>query len=164
MTDNDLIKHIVVYGMLEGTKQPTKAVSQLKAKLLRKLQKIYWRDSVAYLKVKEQQVEVYAQAWNAAFPDDKGYMLAMGVIIGKVYESLDAPLAGRKVFERAIDSYWFSKAPRTEDDYLVEANSNRLADGLLKLLDGEKPNPLALRRKILKDNLLLEGKLKEEYV
>ncbi len=170
MTDNNLIKQMALYGFIsEIKKNPTNAVKELQRKLLKKLRALYRRDNDSYLVVKDIFNAKYKMAWHNTFKDDdidEGYFIAVGFSISIIYESMTEHLVGKKVYERAITSLHCADNRSDIDDYATERNGADLAYAFLELIDGKKENPLEkmkkrvdLRKKVLEQNRILEGKL-----
>jgi len=170
MTDKNLIKTMALYGFIsEIKKNPTNSVKELQRKLLKKLRALYKRDNASYLAVRDIFNAKYKMAWHNTFKDDdidEGHYIAVGFSIAVIYESMTEHLVGKKVYERAITSLHCADNRPEIDDYEIEKNGGDLAYNFLELIDGKKDNPLAkmkkrvdLRKKVLEQNRILEGKL-----
>jgi len=162
VTNKDLAKLILVYQWLYSTDKPTRPVSSLTTKLKKKFAVIMSNQKEMFMKNVRYQDEIYAQAWAKTMSDNDDKLVSLGLMIGRVVETIDdkvlAKYAGLKVFEKAIDSYYFAKNSHL-DDADLEEQATILVDSILEGFDGKKKD-MKVKRMLfnVNNNRIIEGK------
>ena len=142
MTVTDLAKWLLIYQWVYMTKKKTKAVQSLTKKLKKKLTHIYTYKRDLYNEATELQKKVYSDAWEAVYGSKTATeYISMGLVSFALYDSLnDQSLIGKKVMDKALDSFYFARMDNV-DELALETNTNKLSDKLIELFDGKKSNP-----------------------
>lgn len=157
MTDKDLAKMILIYRFIASTNEPTRIVQDAKRKLQVAFSKMYTYKEETYLRIKDISDKAYTQAWKDVFGGDKnkGADVSLGIIIVNIWHSVEKQnLIGSKVMQRAIDSYFGVKEQAGQTE--AEINSNKIADRFRELVGDSLMSPLARRKIILEQNMILE--------
>lgn len=103
-------------------------------------------------------------AWEKAKKevDAKNFTVIMSIVLTALYDIMDKPSKKwftEKTFFSAIRSIEADVRSKGEyDEVLVEGDSSRLSELFAKHLGLSRVNKLALRKKIIEQNLILEGK------
>lgn len=157
----NLILHIIIYGIINETDNPTKAVQEFHRKLKYKLSEIRDQNLVKFNLIENEKKELYSLAWEKAFGSkDTGAMISLGSILDVLYPKLNKPLVGKRVIERASSSFYYSKDEIYDQTAEIEANSNKLSYNILDLLGFEQNNKPNSIKKQVYNTLILEGKIK----
>ena len=137
--------------------------------LTKKVDKLSTQVSKAILLVRKTNSHVYAEggkladnAWENAKKeiDDKNYQIILSASLTSLYDLFDkCPWFTSKTFESAIRSIESDIKNEDYDEVEVVSNSLKLSDIFAKHLNISKSNKLALKKKIISQNLVLEGKI-----
>jgi hypothetical protein len=159
MTTNDLILNMIIFGLTSKTDNPVKSVQKLNKKYLKALRNIYRSNESFYNQAYDIKKIKYANAWQECFGHvDSSVLLSIGYIMDVLSSKLDTYIVGRKVFEKASASFYYSK----EEMGLsleIEQNSQKLCDAIFEQLGISANDTLKQLRIKTMNTLILEGKI-----
>ena len=159
-----LSKMMMIYSYLYCTTKPNKTVMKATTKLKKAFRVIFNSEKDMFKKCEDHQKDIYKKAWRKAFGnEEQTKYIDLGYFILMIYETVDKKISnkwiGEKQMEKVIDSYFMANPERKQDEYEIEETTRKITDEVLKLYGIEPKSNFATKAKILKDNLILEGKL-----
>jgi hypothetical protein len=150
---------MIIYGLTSNTSNPTKAVQDLNRKYLKALRKIYRSNTKYYNDVFERKKEVYNNAWVKTFGElDEDSILSIGHMADILSTKLTTYIVGKKVMQKASDSFYFSREDMS-NELSIEEGAQKLCDNIFIELNINTSNKLKMLKTTIKNTLILEGKI-----
>ena len=164
----NLSKMMIVYQMLYMTEKPSGIIQAAIRSLKLSMRKVLTNQEEVYREAEKYQIKLYEDAWKLCFEPNSGYVIEIGTIAGKIYESIDKKEASKYIgsgkMDKVLTSY-FIHGKDPDDAYTVESRSTMFAEKIIELYDGKKKITAFQRRmNILKGNKIIEtGECWDEF-